>query len=380
MKTIISCNNTKFMTLKHEPEAKQRFMWFSKRVEKEYKEVSLTNNDEYIVYADVTSKVGFNKKLYLKPCRQKGFSFNKQTKELKLWFGTNLTALDKLKQVLNMLKLEWVTESNLTGYLTKGLLQKILVGKITNPLDACKYIITYNRFQKTTSPKFLMKWIISNRNDKRVLMSAKYVAKDVNHFLNPAETSIGRLMYAQENLLFDCFRQASILEEKIDFKWSLSRLKQEHTDWTARIMEMEVGMFEDIQLPIDKLPKLPPEFEIITSRKRLLNEGTVMKHCIYTNYAEEWEAGEYLVLHCIYNGEEVTIGMVKRGDAKKAKQLTVIDQCYLRENNDPSPSTLGFIEKELKRYQYKLANYMRAVQRYSSIEKSKDNIHYDVCA
>ena len=361
MKTVLLCSNPNFISAKKESEDMQRFMWFSGKLDKGYREVSLTDNENYIVYADINSKGAFNKKLYLKPSRQQGFSFNKETKKLKVWFGTSLVYLanGKLKEALKLLMLEWVVDQNIYLYLTKGLLERILQGKITNPVDAAAYIIRANRFQKTTSPKLLAKWI-KDGGDKRLLMSAHYTAKDLNHVIKPTMGSIGDMLNSSttERLVYDCFKQASILQEKIDFKWSHNRLKQVHTDWTRKIMGFETSLLKDVILPAKKLPKLPPEFEIITSKKRLFEEGTIMDHCVYTNYANEWESGHYCVIHCILKQERITIGLTYKDRGKTSE----IDQTYCIGNDDPSLEARNFIKLALQKYLAPIGKYMKEVE------------------
>lgn len=188
MKTILSTNAEEFKAVQKESEEMQRYKYFSGKLEKLYFEKSCIIDDTRLMYAECNYKPRFNKKLFWLLTNQKGFSFDKVTKKLKLWFGTNFIALDvaQLNKFFKLIGCEWITQARLHHFLTKGLMEKILIGKITNPREACGYIIKMNRFPKNTSIKFLMDWIWE-RGDRQLLYCSLYTAKNVNHFLTATQ-------------------------------------------------------------------------------------------------------------------------------------------------------------------------------------------------
>lgn len=351
MKTILSSTMSDLHNIQSKSDVEQRFMWFSGKLEKTCTECYIKEDEQWIVFADMVYKIMFNKKLFVLPKAQKGFSYNKITKEFKLWFQTNLQSLTKLKEFFVIYKKEWVVDSKLLPFLTKGLIERIVNGTITNPTDACKYIIKMNRLGKATSVKFLLRWVMEG-NSKHDLMRAKFCAKDLNHFLNPLDNKLG-----VNNIVDDCFKQAAILQEKIDFKWSKNRLNDVHNQWTKQIMAMEIDFIGSATVSYKKLPALPQNIEVIQTQKRLFEEGFNMKHCIYTNYLTQWKRGDYLVLH--FKGTDpITVGLCLNVESKAE-----VDQMYHKSNREVNGleelHVRGVINPHLK----KLTTSMKSVKK-----------------
>src|SRR5690606_20194791 len=131
---------------------------------------------------------------------KKGFTLDKQTKKLRMWYLSQPTNLRYLHLLLREIGKEWVINEQFTGteyytdrtgvtttmgsWLTKGLLEKILLNKITNPSDAAKYIIKANRL-KGASPKFLQQYIKNKKPKLTLLMHNGYVT-NINAVLQGA--------------------------------------------------------------------------------------------------------------------------------------------------------------------------------------------------
>lgn len=350
MKTILQTTMDNFHAAQLKSEQEQRFLWFTGKIEKTTSECYIKEDDTWIVFADMVYKTMFGKKLFALPKRQQGFSYNKTTKDFKLWFGTILPTLTRIKEFFPLYKKEWVVNANLTPFLTKGLMEKIVKDEITNPTDACRYIIKMNRLGKTTSVKFLMSWIKAG-NSKYDLMRAKFCAKDLNHFLNPSDNKLG-----YSGIIEDCFEQSAILQEKIDFKWSQNRLLETHTQWTKQIMAMEISFVGSIELNYKNLPVFPDEVEVIRTQKRLFEEGYTMKHCIYTNYLTQWKKGEYLVLH--FKGDDpITAGVCLNEDEKAE-----VDQLYHKSNKPLNVKEVQYVRSIIQPQLKKLTTSMKSIR------------------
>jgi len=205
--------------------------------------------------------------------------------------------------------------------------------------------------EKSTSVKFLLRWIEAG-NNKYDLMRAKFCAKDLNHFLNPVDNKLG-----VNNIVDDCFKQAAILQEKIDFKWSLSRLNEVHSQWTKQIMAMEISFIGSVTLNYKNLPAFLPDVEVIQTQQRLFEEGFNMKHCIYTNYLKQWKRGDYIVLH-FKTDDSITAGICLNDDGKAE-----IDQLCHKSNKALSAlevrQTRAIIQPHLK----KLTASMKSIKK-----------------
>lgn len=371
-KNVIHTDMENFYAVQKESEALQRFKWFSGKIDRDGKEAYIREDDEWFVYAEEKYKVKFGKKLFKLQAGIKGFSYNKKTKILKVWLGTALNALQYRASLYAHLKVEWVTKHSINDYMTKGLLLRIIQQKITNPTDACKYIIKACRFPKDTSPKFLLKYLSGNDQDRKHLFTAAYVAKNLNHWLNPISHECIVIASRDTNLLYDTIKQAQILNKKIDFTWSTKRLQEEHEDWTNEIMLLEIGNIGAYKIEYKNVPELPAEFEIITDQQRLFKEGTVMSHCIYTNYYEEWKIGKYLVIHL--KGEDqkgkeenVTIGLIYNNKTKHIK----IDEALCKRNAEPSEFTQIYIEDVLSNKKTAIALGKMLQEYHNRMPKSK---------
>lgn len=88
-------------------------------------------------------------------------------------------------------------------------------------------------------------------------------------------------------------------------------------------MQFELDSIKDHIVKYNFIPELPKGFELIVSQRRLFEEGNLMKHCIYTNYLNQWKLKTYIILH--YHPDDITIGIDKTG-----KQFAVDQMYYIR--------------------------------------------------
>lgn len=282
------------------PPEKQRYKYFAEmEVEGRHplNEAYIERDGDTLIFIDKHYRARFNKSIFLLPTHKSGFKFD--GKKLQLWWGLKPTMLQI--DLYKAIGCEWVTNENIHTWMTKGLLERILKRKVTNPTDACKYIISSLRLPKTTSPEQLRTYI-KNNGAKPEMLRFSMVAKDVNSVLDPTILLGG-------GLLHDLIRQANILGRKIDFKWSGRRLNEVHDEWTKEIMALELETLEEQVLPYGDVT-LPDNVKLLRTRKEVFQEGTLMKHCIYTNYWYKVEIGEYLVLHVTDPEGDYTVGLV----------------------------------------------------------------------
>lgn len=282
------------------PPEKQRYQYYSGKVQtKLLAETYIDKFDDGVVrYVSNEYSLLFNNKCFLKPKKTQGFRFDGK-RQIKAW--GNQIMLTTRRELYKLLNVEWLElEGFVSGaWITPGLLAKILAGKITNPSEACKYLISAYRFPKTVSPELLRQYIKGFYSRRELLSSA------------PAVTDINNLLALGGDLnrdMKDLIRQAKILGRKINLRWSEKRIASEHSAWTAEIMALEVEMDEDIELPYGPTDFLPANVRLIRSKKELFAEGTLMKHCVYTNYWDKIKSGKYAVLH-VDAEDPYTIGL-----------------------------------------------------------------------
>jgi hypothetical protein len=316
--------------------AKQKLLWYTDKLPKQkWINSYYVDDEEKYIYSQSTCSVRMAGHLFPQASDKKGFRFDKKTKKLTLWYGCSLTKLDYLSQFLTGIKKEWVITENIKGWLTKGLLEKILADKITNPLDACKYIIKANRI-KNCSPKLLQKYIkgdgrkIRSRMDdggKFEIMTMKDVVTSLDHWLESPSTD------------HDLVRQCKALGRTFDPRWSSKRLTDLHQELTEELMKFEIDSVEDesVEWPAFDLPK---GFELITSKRRLFAEGKIMKHCVYTNYWGRVADQNYLVFSVTdKDGNRATAGFQIYG------KYPELDQVNAKYNANPSLEIKEMVDK-----------------------------------
>jgi hypothetical protein len=263
----------------------QRLKWYTNKIPREvWVNKAYRDDDDVLIFSHTNYVLAMGTKLYPRQKGRKGFTLDKKAKKLKVWPGTLLKDLS-IDLLLKDLRKEWVVSEGFVEGLNKGLvpwitpslLRDILLDKITNPSDLCKKIISTLRL-KGLSPEKLRKAIKGGNYFRHMLLECKDAVVDINDILDVKDYN---------STMQDTIMQAKALGVKIDLKWSRKRLNEEHTAMTRLIMAEELNSIEDESIDLSEiLPFVPPGYELLTSRKRVFEEGMMMSHCIYTNY---WE-------------------------------------------------------------------------------------------
>lgn len=338
------------------PKEKQRLLWYTHKIQHKqlWTIVSYFEVDERLIYSEtnVTAKMAGH--LYPQRTARKGFTLDKKTKKLQMWYLSQPSQLRYLHLLMKEIGKEWLinegflkvqntfaTHTQIThSWLTKGLLEKVLLDKITNPHDAAKYIIKANRF-KGAVPKHLKQYIKAGNPKLRLLMCNNSVT-NINDVFQDEGIAIHH----------DILNQAKALGRKIDLSWSSKRMNEVHNEWTHELMEVELSLLEDQVVDYkEDFSFLPLQIELIRDRKRLFVEGKQMSHCVYTNYWPSVEKKKYMVWHVQQdNGEPITVGI------KINSSGYYLEQAYgLRNQITASPETRDFLESILSSEQFENA-------------------------
>ena len=223
------------------------------------------------------------------------------------------------------------------------------------------------------SPSLFIKFLDKCDSSKVEILRVAGVAKDLNHYfednikLRTATMSnpYPQDSYTRNQLLNDMIQEAQILGKKIDYTWSLNRLKEVHKEWTEEIMKIEIESLDDVSVNgIDYFDKFTPEgFKLLKTQKEVFAEGSLMRHCVYTAYWNTIKNGNYLAYHVNYKGEEATLGINIYNDR------VVFNQCYSRYNQSVSDElrlhVMMFIDNlnhELKKENYFLTKKEQHVE------------------
>ena len=168
-----------FYAIANKPVEYQRFVFYSGKIQTAYCKIEYIEKDGLFHYTDAIYEAKFGNVLFLKSKKLQGFTYDPKKKKVSVWFRQSI-AMFNLGRFYTYKGYEWVIKENISKYITKGLFEKILSGKITNPYDACVYIAKSLRIK--CSPE-LLRLSIKKGLDKCFILTAAYTAKDFNHWL-----------------------------------------------------------------------------------------------------------------------------------------------------------------------------------------------------
>lgn len=112
-------------------------------------------------------------------------------------------------------------------------------------------------------------------------------------------------------------------KQKLSLRWnSLAKMVQRNIDM---VLEIQNKTTPKITIPKDSvfdmlIKNLPPEFELIKTRERIIREGYVMRHCV-ASYASKINEDRCAIYHLDYNGHGYTLEFVKNGNKYVANQI-----------------------------------------------------------
>jgi len=300
-----------------------------------FTEASIAKKDGCIYYASNVFKIVKSTKssYYIKRVTKDGFTIDQKGK-LSVWFNKSIFQIPFINEVFKYFNFNWLSVK-LHPFITKGIFEKMVANKITNNTDVCKAYIKAMRIN--CSPALFLNLFETTSISKQDFLRQSSVAKDTNHLIEYLLEDISTgthdsSKYEKRQIFNDMVKEAQILEKKIDFKWSLNRLKEEHKAWTEQIMKVEIDSLEDVKISkIEKFDRYTPQqFKLLQTQKEVFIEGSTMKHCIYTAYWSSIKTGNYLVYHINSGDEEATLGVNLYNDN------IIFNQCYSRYNHKVS--------------------------------------------
>jgi len=229
--------------------------------------------------------------------------------------------------------------------LCSSVLRDILYGKITNPHDI---IMAYGK-----------KLGIKHLNNEVFKLSSRlnFSSTVILAVINPAQlkTCFEPLYqridddYQYQRMFRDMLEQAYALEEHINLMWSDKRLDEEHTDWSRRLMKLSISSKSAEPVWSQDIVDDLAAFGLLlrNTEQEVFEEGSVMHHCVYTNYWRDIKTKEYLALTVNLPGGPATIGMrLGNGVLSSYNDRSTygFDQCYHKFNG-----RLSAVEDEIVR-------------------------------
>lgn len=336
---VVPAQKTTYWDLKNQPIDKQRFQYFKGSLYA-WQEDTRAESDTHVYWASNSCSPRWNKTsgLYIKKTSAFGCTYDKVKKTFKWWYGKQANHVGGLlvPDIVNYFKVEWFNNipAGLRSSTTNTNMNKVLLGKITNPRDLIKAIVKSNPTLRgmNISTELLWEYCNSQQGYKiQTLVDTLSVAKDPNHAIEYIMAN-GAVAWDMQDLI----KQAQMLGRKIDFKWSSKRITEVHQDWTKEIMDIEQESVESIDYQyVNELPH-NGHLELITNSKDLYIEGRAMSHCVYTNYNTQVADKSYFVFKFTDRDVRATVGITKTWmddttfvlNQMYSKHNKSVDQCY----------------------------------------------------
>ena len=257
---------------------------------------------------------------------RRGFEFDGKT--LTRWFGTSVEAIATiLKTNAELLGIEWLN-FHLLQHATKGVIERILGGKLTNNKAVARAMlvlligkepaekVNYNNFITVLESK-----VLNYSSFKFMLLNEKYPVKLIN-FLASKTKSKRDILVTQNLAYHDLVSQARILGVKVSALWSDSRIMTEHRKNTVALMNKVQNVLSKEKVEYTK-ELLNLDFplkgaRIIDNEKDAYIEGTAMSNCVFTNYWGKIQDKTYLIVAGkAPNGKHIDIGIGTSGEVEQ---------------------------------------------------------------
>lgn len=337
------------------PKDKQRFIYYTDKIGfKEFTTANVSIYDDKLCLSISSEKINFNNGFYLINSGKTGFTYDYKTKKIRFWFGSNIKTFIRqnykiFELFLRYKGVDWLNkEKPLFNLLNKTILEKILSGKITNPINLCDCYIKTSL--KAKVPHKLFYNYIKKKGGSLYFFNMCLKVSD-NH-----ENLLKRLVKTddlQPDLINDLINQCLALNRKINFNWSNKRLKSEHDKLTEEMIKIELEYMANHKLNYIGELILPDYCSLITTQQDLYIEGVKQKHCIYTNYWEQIKNKRYFAIKVELPNERISVGIQYNNPnkwynyPKNETPKFIINQIYGYKNSNPSNETRVMIQEWL---------------------------------
>ena len=230
---------TDFMSM--ENGVAKNVFYYKNITQHQFTEATILKKDGCIYYSYSTVKIQKTKdSYYIKRVGKDGFTIDEKGK-LKIWFNKSVFQIPLIQEIFKYFRFNWLHDC-VIPYITKTILEKMFAGKITNNLDVVKQYLKVMRIK--ASPALFYKLISFNYFTKQDILRHIAVAENVDNFIKYALFMSSKkhpIVKSQEEIqkeqiIQDMIKEAQILNKKINYNWSLLRLKTEHSKWTKEIM------------------------------------------------------------------------------------------------------------------------------------------------
>lgn len=152
----------------------------------------------------------------------------------------------------------------------------------------------------------------------------------------------------------DTCKMAHVLGRKVNCKWGLKRLQQEHDNWSKEITLIKLESVIEYELNIKEIYKLFAEFSgyrLLRTNKDMLIEGSTNKHCVGT-YIDSVDSGRCAIYHI--NGYTLQLTELyydQNVNGEKIRGLTLRNAQFRGYKNENAPIELfDEVEEKIDRF------------------------------
>ena len=187
----------------------------------------------------------------------------------------------------------------------KNLLKKVLEGKVTNRHNLVK---TYMKSAfSLTPPQYDT---VERYMDSHTFSVPVADIRDFTTDVNAAMLLILEGDHETRGLFSDLIGDAIALDKKINPKWSLKRMKQEHQANIKVILEKQLDAESDDSIYIEPLDIAFQgyRFKTINSPRQALMESRTMHNCVFYNYWQKAAQRRYILFHMSNDSEDMSLG------------------------------------------------------------------------
>lgn len=328
----------------------QRFYYFYQREWCEDDGVDiilkLTETPKNVVLSRKKVSVVFSGDHFFAKTTERGvFIYNKLERKVK----RNTFDKCELLEVLTYFpQFDWLKDARHQGNVWPTLFcdsiaRDILLGKLTNAEDVVKKYLALNKIKGVNWKTFARYLHHSNRypiawikgHTTNVNFAMEVMLGDVSEGdKKPTDEQIERC-----RIFIDMFKQAMALNVKINPRWSLNRMKDEHTKMTRELMKEDLEKTEQVDI-YGECPQFDYPCKLLSTEREVFTEGMEMHHCVYTNYWHQIKEHKYLAFS-FEAAERFTLGL------KQTNNGWEFDQAYCKYDKQINEDSKVLIEQFL---------------------------------
>lgn len=247
-----------------------------------------------------------------------------------------------------------------------------------------KAILTSEVYSEESLYKFIAKriiredipWKLLKEYQERHIDMSIYDLKDITNNVQEAMRvflEVDKLCHTDSYLYYDVYRSAIMLGEKVNPKWSMNRLREEHKRQIRELTLADIESKDDTNLYAGYAYPYNEHIALLRTEREVFMEASEMHHCLHSNYWNDIQNYRYMAFSVSYNGERATMGVsIDKYDG------LFIDQIRSYYNNNVSPELTNMCQIYIQEFGHILFDLIeRKSKRFTQRESQYDDFNWD---